>query len=88
MVQVTPWLSTLCSFAVEVVTLVLCQVLVGSPSGGLQCLWIPWYCGVPGLSVGSPVSGGVCVLIQSTIVRLLSLLDLTFGLRAGSSASG
>ena len=33
-VQVTPWLSTLRSLAVEVVTLVLCQVLVGLPSWG------------------------------------------------------
>ena len=57
---------------------------------GLQCLWIPWSCGVPGLSVGSPVSGLVCVLPQSAIVTLLSLLlvGLTFGLRAGSPASG
>ena len=31
-VEVSPWLSTLCSLAVEVVTLVLCQVLVGLPS--------------------------------------------------------
>ena len=57
---------------------------------GLQCLWIPWYGGVPGLRVGSPVSGRVCVLPQSTILRLLSflLVGLTFGLRAGSPASG
>ena len=33
-VQVNPWLSTLRSLAVEVVTLVLCQVLVGLPSWG------------------------------------------------------
>ena len=41
---------------------------------GLQCLWISWSCGVPGLHVGSPVSGRVCVLPQSAIVMLLSLL--------------
>ena len=40
----------------------------------LQCLWIPWSCGVPGLHVRSPVSGRVCVLPQSAIVTLLSLL--------------
>ena len=34
MIQVNPWLSTLRSLAVEVVTLVLCQVLVGVPSWG------------------------------------------------------
>ena len=86
MVQVNnPWLSTLCSLAVEVVTLVLCQVLVGLPSWGYSVSG-----GVPGLQVGSPVSGRVCVLPQSTFVRLLSLLlvGLTFGLRAGSPASG
>ena len=33
-VQVNPWLSTLRSLAVEVVTLVLCQVLVGLPLWG------------------------------------------------------
>ena len=33
-VQVNPWLSTLRSLAVEAVTLVLCQVLVGLPSWG------------------------------------------------------
>ena len=33
-VQVNPWLSTLRSLAVEVVTLVLCQLLVGLPSWG------------------------------------------------------
>ena len=57
---------------------------------GLQCLLIPWPFGVPGLHVGSPVSGRVCVLPQSAFVTLLSLLlvGLTFGLRAGSPASG
>ena len=33
-VQVNPWLSTLHSLVVEVVTLILCQVLVGLPSWG------------------------------------------------------
>ena len=53
----------------------------GSSSGtcwlalvALLCLWIPWSCGVPGLHVRSPVSGQVCVLPQSAIVTLLSLL--------------
>ena len=40
----------------------------------LLCLWIPWSCGVPGLHVRSPVSGQVCVLPQSAIMTLLSLL--------------
>ena len=40
----------------------------------LLCLWGPWSCGVPGLHVWSPVSGPVCVLSQSAIVTLLSLL--------------
>ena len=40
----------------------------------LLCLWIPWSCGVPGLHVRSHVSGRVCVLPQSAIVTLLSLL--------------
>ena len=40
----------------------------------LLCLWIPWSCGVPGLHVRSPVSGQVCVLPQSAIVTLFSLL--------------
>ena len=70
MVRVDPWLSTLRSLAVEVVTLVICQVLVGLPS---------WHCCAsgfldPGLHVRSPVSGRVCVLPQSAIVTLLALL--------------
>ena len=40
----------------------------------LLCLWIPWSCGVPGLHVRPLVSGRVCVLPQSAIVTLLSLL--------------
>ena len=90
MVTVDPWLSTLRSLAVEVVTLVLCQVLVGLPSWGCSAS------GFLGLAVflvftmGSPVSGRDCVLHQSAIVTLLSLLlvGLTIGLRAGSPASG
>ena len=42
LVGVYPWLSTLCSLAVEVVTLVLCQVLVGLP------LWRWCACGFLG----------------------------------------
>ena len=50
----------------------------------LLCLWTPGFCGVPSLDVRSSVSGPVCVLPQSTIVTLLSLLWLrfAFGLRA------
>ena len=90
MVTVDPWLSTLRSLAVEVVTLVLCQVLVGLPS---------WGCSASGFlgpavflvfTMGSPVSGRDCVLPQSAIVTLLSLLlvGLPIGLRAGSPALG
>ena len=42
----------------------------------LLCLWPPGFCGVPSLRVRSPVSGTVCVLPQSAIVTLLSLLWL------------
>ena len=42
----------------------------------LLCLWPPGFYGVPSLHVRSPVSGTVCVLPQSTIVTLLSLLWL------------
>ena len=71
----------------------LWRLFPGSLSGtcrlalvGLQCIWIPWSCGVPGLHVRSPVSGRVCVLPQSAIVTLLSLLwvGLNFGLIAGT----
>ena len=67
-VTVDPWLSTLRSLAVEVVTLVLCQVLVGLPS---------WGCSASGFlgpavflvfTMGSPFSGRDCVLPQSAIV--------------------
>ena len=74
-VEVYPWLSSLRSFAVEGVDLVLCWVLVGLPS---------WYCCASGLlgpvvptfPVRSPISGPVGVLPQSTTVTLLSLLWL------------
>ena len=47
MVKVDPWLSTLRSLAVEVVTLVLCQILVSLPSWGAVpmdslVLWCSW----------------------------------------------
>ena len=42
----------------------------------LLFLWPPGFCGVPSLHVRSPVSGTVCVLPQSTIVALLSILWL------------
>ena len=50
----------------------------------LLYLWTPGSCGVPNLHVRSPSSGPVCVLPQSTIVTLLSLLwlGLLLGLRA------
>ena len=88
-VKVNPWLSTLRGLAVEVVPWFLsgtCRLALV----GLLCLWIPWSCGVPGLPVGSPVAGRVCVLPQSTLVTLLSLLfvGLTFSLREGSPPSG
>ena len=90
MVTVDPWLSTLRSLAVEVVTLVLCQVLVGSPS---------WGCSASGFlgpavflvfTMGSPVSGWDCVLPQSAIMTFAfpPLVGLTIGLRVGSPASG
>ena len=68
MVTDGPWLSALSSLAAEVVTLVLCQVLVGLPS---------WGCSASGFlgpavflvfTMGSPVSGRDCVLPQSAIV--------------------
>ena len=59
MVRVDPWLSTLRSLAVEVVTLVICQVLVGLPSwrccasGFLDPLAILVFTLVPLSQVGS-----------------------------------
>ena len=76
-VKVNPWLSTLRGLAAEVVSWFLsgtCRLALV----GLQYLWIPWSCGVPGLHVGSPVSGRVCVLPQSAVVTLLSLLLVGF----------
>ena len=61
MVTVDPWLSTLRSLAVEVVTLVLCQVTCRLTLVGLQCLWIPWSCGVPGVHDGvTCLRSGLC----------------------------
>ena len=50
----------------------------------LLYLWTPGSCGVPNLHVRSPISGPVCVLSQSAIVMLLSLLwlSLLLSLRA------
>ena len=68
MVTDGPWLSALSSLAAEVVTLVLCQVLVGLPL---------WGCSASGFlgpavflvfTMGSPVSGRDCVLPRSAIV--------------------
>ena len=69
MVTDGPWLSAFSSLAAEVVTLVLCQVLVGLPSWAavpldssvLRCSWSSQW-GRP------PVSGRDCVLPQSAIV--------------------
>ena len=79
-------MSSLHSFAVEVVTLVLLSGTGWLALVALLCLWIPGSCGVPSLHVRSPFSGPVCVLTQSTIVTLLSLLwlSLLLGLRAVS----
>ena len=74
-VVVYPWLSSLRSFAAVVVALVLCRVLVGLPTWSCCA---SGFCGVPSLHVRSPVSGPVCVLPQSTIVTLFSLLWLGF----------
>ena len=70
-IGVSPSLSSLRSFAVEGVDMVLYQVLVG-----LLCLWTLGSGGVPTLPVGSPISGPVSVLPQSTTVTWLSLLWL------------
>ena len=69
-------MSSFRSFAAVVVILVLCQVGCWLALVELLCLWTPGFCGVPSLHVRSPVSGPVCVLPQSTIVTLLSLLWL------------
>ena len=75
-VKVYPWLSSLRSFAVEVVTLVSLSGACWLALVALLCLWTPGSCGVPNLHVRSPISCPVCVLPQSTIVTLLSLLWL------------
>ena len=83
-VEVSPWWSSLRSFAMEVVTLVLCQVFVGLPLCRCCASGLLGPVCVPALPVRSPISGPVCVLPQSTIVTLLSLLwmGLFLGLRA------
>ena len=73
MVRVSPWLSTLRSLAMEVVTLVLVWYLLACPRGAavpLDSLVLGCSC----LHVRSPVSGQVCGLPHSMIVALLSLL--------------
>ena len=57
-VEVYPWLSSLRSFAAEVVTLVFCRVLVGLPS---------WSCCASGLRC--PVVFLVCILGHLSLVR-------------------
>ena len=63
-VEAYPWLSSLRSFAVEVVTLVLCQVLVGLPS---------WSCCASGL-LGLVVFL-VCMLGHLSLVRSVFFLS-------------
>ena len=57
-VEVYPWLSSLRSFAAEVVTLVFCRVLVGLPS---------WSCCASGLL--GPVVFLVCIIGHLSLVR-------------------
>ena len=64
-VEVYPWLSSLRSFAAEVVTLVLCQVLFGLPS---------WSCCASGLL--GPVVFLVCMLGHLSLVRSVFFLSL------------
>ena len=68
MVTVDPWLSTLRSLAVEVVTLVLCQVLAGLPSWGCRASGFLGPAVFLVFTMGSPFSGRDCVLPQSAIV--------------------
>ena len=63
-VEVYPWLSSLRSFAAEVVTLVLCRVLVGLPS---------WSCCASGLL--GPVVFLVCILGHLSLVRSVFFLS-------------
>ena len=63
-VEVSPWLSSLRSFAVEVVTLVLCRVLVGLPS---------WSCCASGLL--GPVVFLVCILGHLSLGRSVFFLS-------------
>ena len=62
--EVYPWLSFLRSFAAEVVTLVLCRVLVGLPS---------WGCCASGLL--DPVVFLVCILGHLSLVRSVFFLS-------------
>ena len=66
-VRVDPWLSTLCGLAVEVVTLVLCQVLVGLPS---------WSCSASGFL--GPVVFLVFTLGHLSQVRSVFFLNISF----------
>ena len=63
-VEVYPWLSSLRTFAAEVVTLVLCQVLVGLPS---------WCCCASGLL--GPVVFLVCMLGHLSQVQSVFFLS-------------
>ena len=65
MVGVFPWLSTLRSLAVEVVTLVLCQVLVGLPS---------WRCCASGFL-------GPVVFLVFTLGHLFQVRSVFFSVR-------
>ena len=70
MVRVDIWLSTLRSLTVEVVTLVLCQVLVGLPS------WCCCASGFLGPVVFLVFPLGHLSQVGSAIVTLLSLLSV------------
>ena len=63
-VEVSPWLSSFRSFAAEVVTLLLCRVLVGLPS---------WSCCASGLL--GPVVFLVCMLGHLSLVRSVFFLS-------------
>ena len=68
MVTDSPWLSALSRLATEVVTLVLCQVLVGLPSWGCSASGFLGPAVFMVFTMGSPVSSRDCVLPQSAIV--------------------
>ena len=71
-----PWLSSLRSFAVKGVDIVFLSGTCWLALRVLLCLWAPGSGGVPTLPVGSPISGPVGVLPQSTTATWLSLLWL------------